>query len=56
MQELWASDIVEECNDARVAVFVKQMAGKAPIPPDLMVRQFPQPAARPAASLMATRK
>jgi protein gp37 len=41
MQELWASDIVEECTDAGIAVFVKQMAGKAPIPPDLLIRQFP---------------
>ncbi len=29
------------CRDAGVAFFMKQMTRKAPIPADLMVREFP---------------
>jgi protein gp37 len=37
----WASNIMAECGAARVPFFMKQMAGKKPIPPGLMVREFP---------------
>jgi protein gp37 len=37
----WARDLRDQCTSAGVPVFVKQMAGKKPIPPDLQVRQFP---------------
>jgi protein gp37 len=43
MKEQWARDIIADCDTAGVAAFMKQMAGKAPIPPHLMVRQFPNP-------------
>jgi protein gp37 len=43
MEEAWAASILRQCNKANVAAFMKQMAGKAPIPPHLMVRQFPNP-------------
>lgn len=43
MEEQWARDIIADCETAGVAAFMKQMAGKAPIPPHLMVRQFPNP-------------
>lgn len=39
----------DECVAAGVALFMKQMTGKAPIPADLLVRQFPIPAAVPEA-------
>ncbi|MHB8272031.1 phage Gp37/Gp68 family protein [Bradyrhizobium sp.] len=38
----WARSIRDQCAAAGVAVFIKQMAGKKPIPEDLMVRQFPR--------------
>lgn len=41
MPSAWAEHVMEECEDAAVAFFFKQMAGKAPIPEHLMVRQFP---------------
>jgi protein gp37 len=41
MAEAWAHSIIEQCKAAGIAVFMKQMAGKAPIPVDLMIRQFP---------------
>lgn len=37
----WANDIGWQCKAAGVAFFLKQMAGKKPIPHDLLVRQFP---------------
>lgn len=44
MPEKWASDLRAECGVARVPFFMKQMAGKKPIPPGLMVREFPEAA------------
>jgi len=37
----WANDIGWICKALGVAFFMKQMAGKKPVPPGLMVRQFP---------------
>ncbi len=37
----WARSIRDQCKAAGVPFFMKQMTGKAPIPDDLMVRQFP---------------
>jgi protein gp37 len=39
----WARDIRDQCKAAGVPFFMKQMTGKAPIPDDLLVRQFPTP-------------
>jgi protein gp37 len=41
MPEQWADNIRDDCKTAGVAFFMKQMAGKMPIPDDLLVRQFP---------------
>jgi protein gp37 len=41
MDAAWARDIRDQCADQGTALFMKQMARKGPIPPDLMVRQFP---------------
>ena len=38
----WARDIRDQCQAAGVAFFMKQMARKAPIPDDLMIRQYPE--------------
>jgi protein gp37 len=45
MKKRWARQLRDECHEADVAFFMKQMTGKAPIPEDLLVRQFPQGAA-----------
>lgn len=37
----WARSLRDQCKAAGVAFFMKQMTAKAPIPADLMVRQFP---------------
>jgi protein gp37 len=37
----WARNLRDECAERGVAFFLKQMTGKAEIPPDLLVRQFP---------------
>lgn len=42
MEPAWALSIVDQCREAGVPVFVKQMAGRAPIPPELQVREFPR--------------
>lgn len=45
MNPMWARDVREMCKPhggKRVAFFMKQMTGKAPIPADLMVREFPR--------------
>jgi len=42
MDPAWAAYLITQCKSAGVAAFMKQMAGKAPIPPDLMIRQFPK--------------
>ncbi|MEZ0063985.1 protein gp37 [Bradyrhizobium elkanii] len=41
MQETWARSMRDECAKVGTAFFMKQMTGLKPIPPDLMVRQFP---------------
>jgi protein gp37 len=42
MDPLWARALHEGCAHAGIAFFMKQMTAKAPIPDDLMVRQFPR--------------
>jgi protein gp37 len=42
MDRGWAEDVRRDCARAGVAFFFKQMAGKAPIPPELLVREFPK--------------
>lgn len=42
MDPAWAYDLRDQCVAADVPVFIKQMAGRAPIPDDLMLRQFPR--------------
>jgi protein gp37 len=37
----WARSIRDQCTASGVPVFIKQMAGRKEIPPDLQVRQFP---------------
>ena len=37
----WARLIRDQCDYAMCAFFMKQMAGKKPIPADLMIRQYP---------------
>jgi protein gp37 len=41
MNPNWARSIRDQYSAAGVAFFMKQMTGKAPIPEDLMVRQWP---------------
>jgi protein gp37 len=41
MDAAWAESLRDQCRIAGVAFFMKQMAKKAPIPADLMVREFP---------------
>ncbi len=41
MPATWASSIALECSALGVPFFMKQMAGKKPIPDDLMVKEFP---------------
>lgn len=41
----WARALRDECAAVGVPFFMKQMTGKAPIPDDLLVRQFPKSAA-----------
>ncbi len=41
MQPQWARDLRDECAARSIPFFMKQMTGKAPIPADLLVRQFP---------------
>lgn len=42
MDPAWAKAIIDQCVDAGVAVFMKQMAGKKPIPDELVIQQFPE--------------
>ncbi len=37
----WARSLRDQCQEAGVAFFMKQMARKAPIPDEFMVREFP---------------
>ena len=41
MHPQWARDIRDQCLAADVSFFMKQMTKKAPIPDDLMIREFP---------------
>jgi protein gp37 len=41
MKPDWARELRDDCAHLRVPFFMKQMTGKAPIPDDLLVRQFP---------------
>jgi protein gp37 len=41
MPAIWAENVMEECEAYAVAFYMKQMAGRRPIPEDLLVRQFP---------------
>jgi protein gp37 len=41
MQPEWAESLRDQCIEAGIPVFIKQMAGKKPIPPQLQIRQFP---------------
>jgi protein gp37 len=43
MDPAWARALRDECAEKGVAFFFKQMTGKANIPDDLLVRQFPVP-------------
>jgi protein gp37 len=43
MEPVWARSIRDQCNEAGVAFFMKQMQGKRKIPDDLMVREWPIP-------------
>jgi protein gp37 len=38
----WAVAVRNQCRESGVPLFVKQMSGKKPIRPDLLVRQFPR--------------
>lgn len=44
MEPRWASYMRDYCAKVGVAFFMKQMTGKAPIPPDLLVREMPSAA------------
>lgn len=41
MAKVWAESLRDQCRLGDVPFFLKQMARKAPIPPDLAVREFP---------------
>jgi protein gp37 len=41
MDPIWARSLRDECAAHGTPFFMKQMTGKAPIPDDLLVRQFP---------------
>jgi protein gp37 len=41
MAPAWARQMRDQCHDLCVPFFMKQMAAKAPIPPDLAIRKFP---------------
>ena len=41
MEADWARDLRDQCRIHRVPFFMKQMAGKKPIPSDLLVREYP---------------
>jgi protein gp37 len=42
MKPEWAMHAAIQCDALGIAFFMKQMAGKKPIPADLMIREFPQ--------------
>lgn len=41
MDRAWAARLRDDCAALGIAFFMKQMTGKAPIPADLLVRQYP---------------
>ena len=41
MDPEWARSIRDQCKEAGVPFFMKQMSGRAPIPDDLMIREWP---------------
>ena len=41
MDPTWARSIRDQCKEAGAAFLMKQMAHKAPIPDDLMIREYP---------------
>jgi protein gp37 len=41
MEETWARDLRDQCANYGVPFFMKQMSNRAPIPEDLLVREFP---------------
>ena len=41
MEPDWARDLRDQCSDTGVALFLKQMWKRQPIPADLMVREYP---------------
>ncbi len=43
MDEQWARDLRDKCNENGIAFFMKQRTDKADIPEDLLVRCFPRP-------------
>ena len=49
MKKEWARDLRDNCADLGVAFFMKQMTGRKPIPPSLLVREFPLPSGQFAA-------
>lgn len=42
MDPRWARDLRDQCAAAGIAFFMKQMAKKRPIPPDLHIWEFPR--------------
>lgn len=42
MNPEWARDIRDQCKEAGVSFFMKQMSNNQPIPDDLMIREFPE--------------
>jgi len=42
MEPKWAYDLRDQCQLFGVSFFMKQMTKKAPIPADLLIREFPQ--------------
>ena len=45
----WARSIRDQCGNAGIPFFMKQMTGKALIPDDLMIREYPQVVITPTA-------
>jgi protein gp37 len=43
MDPHWAYDLRDQCRRLDVAFFMKQMTKRAPIPIDLLIREFPEP-------------
>jgi hypothetical protein len=42
MDPQWARDLRDQCAACGIAFFMKQMTKRAPIPDDLMIRQYPR--------------